>query len=180
MLRRLLLGTLMVMACALFTASRAKADAIDNFTFKTGADTYTWMLPASPVLAPDAFSDGIAFGLTNVAYSLNGTARTPAEFDFFSLDNGGGFDLLLGDFSMPLNEFGLQAYKGMEGTPTFLPGTYLFLDPDNLALGSLKISAVSTPEPGVLVLTGFGLLTLIGMATRKKRGAEAVQLAGAC
>src|SRR5580700_4614421 len=97
MLRRFLMGTLMVMACALFTASRAKADAIDHFTFKTGSDVYTWILPASPVITPGNFSDDTAFTKMDVAYDLNRVLQTPAEFDFFARRDGGGFELLLPD-----------------------------------------------------------------------------------
>jgi hypothetical protein len=177
MYRRFLIGSLMVMACALFTAGRANADAIDNFTFTGGSNTYTWSLPSSPVVAADNFADGIGFVMGDVAYALNGVAQAPGEFDFYSILDFGGFDTILADESMPLNEFGLQIYR--VGAPTFLPGTYHFLGSDAPS-GTLTIASVSAPEPGSLALTGLGVLVLFGLAARRKRTVMPTQLRAAC
>jgi hypothetical protein len=177
MLRRTLIGSLLVAVLALFSATRAKAD-----------DVFTWTLPASPTIGSGDFMTGNSFTIMGVPLSENGAPVGDFVFDFYNSNGGGGFDAFLMGSATILNEFGPQVYTGptgnQEGTPTFVPGTYKpFSGTGTLSnglTGTLVITSTvgagdsfkytlskSVPEPSALLLLGSGLLSLIGLARKR-------------
>jgi hypothetical protein len=175
-MRRLILSSLLMAVLGLFAATRAQADGspstpMDVFTYTNSAGTYVWELPASP--PPDFSMDGVLFEIDNVQYTLGTMMQPPAIFDFFSADLGGGFQISLSTNDVIVDAFGMQLYMNGEDMPTFLTGKFTLQDgsadgPD----ATLKIAAAEqgVPEPSALLLTGTGMLVLLGL-TRKKLAA---------
>src|SRR6266481_4335994 len=148
-MRRYLITSCFVLAVfALFSATQAQADTIDNFTYQDGGNTFAWQLPSSPTITPANFLPGLAFVITDVSYSENDIPQNPASLIFSSDAGGGGFFLF--DTFQGILSFGSQIYSGTEDTPTFLEGTY------------------SVPEPSSLMLLGMGMLALLGLALKKR------------
>lgn len=167
MTRRILGVCFLIAIFGVLSASSAKAD--DIFTYQFGGNSFTWDLPASPIIVPpDSFTPGMFFELVGVPFSENGGPQTQGTLDFYQApDNGGGFELFPKGNSTPiLNTFGPQLYTGGEGSPTFLLGKFELNNnrPDG-ALGTLVIS--STPEPSSLLLLGSGALALLGFARKR-------------
>lgn len=154
----------------LSSATTLRADSIDQFTYTSGGNTFSWQLPASPTVSDS--SAGQYFEVSNVAYSLNGGAPVMGTFDFYSLSTGGGFDMYSGAMStLWISAFGLQVYSGNENSPLFIPGTYTFLDFSKGILpskGTLTIKTVSVPEPSAALLLLAGLAGL-GLALKMKK-----------
>jgi len=134
------------------SASRAKADAEDVFTYTSYVgNVFIWDLPSSPIPSSYVLLD--AFTIDDVPFSENGVPQTSGSFVFFSYP---AYD---GGFTAPdMSPSGIQLYSGSEEAPTFLPGTYMF----PLDEGTLVIAA--TPEPSSLLLFGTGLLALLGLS----------------
>jgi len=168
-MRRYLITSCFVLAVfALFSATQAQADTIDNFTYEEGDSTFTWQLPSSPTLLPANFLPGLAFVITDVTYSENDIPQNPASLIFSSDAGGGGFFLF--DTFQGILSFGSQVYSGTEDTPTFLEGTYslpdIFSGSDPNGTATLTIKSV--PEPSSLMLLGTGMLALLGLALKKR------------
>jgi hypothetical protein len=179
-MRRYLIASCLVLAVfALFSATQAQADTIDNFTYQAGANTFQWQLPASPTVLASNIIPGFSFTIPNVAFSENGIVQNPADVEFFSVLNlGGGFDFKVLVFDPVTQSFfplisavGPSIYAGPESTPTFLTGTFSMTDFGNAnAVGiasTLAITSTSVPEPSSLMLLGTGMLVLLGFARKK-------------
>jgi hypothetical protein len=171
-MRRFIIGGLLIAVMGLVSASRARADGVDTFTYTFDGNTFVWQLPSSPTIGAGDFMLGVFFAILDVPYSENGVAQTPSEFDFFPFPpvDEGGFQIITPSLTSPANTFGAQLYSGMENAPTFIPGTYqLNNDSPTGPIGTLAIStsSVSVPEPSSLILLGSGLLSLLGFARKK-------------
>jgi len=168
-MRRYLITSCFVLAAfALFSATQAQADTIDNFTYQEGGNTFTWQLPSSPTISADNYLPGLAFAISDVTYSENDIPQNPASLIFSSLPDGGGFFLF--DTVQGILSFGSQLYSGTEDAPTFLEGTFSLPDyfsPDgNVIPATLTITSV--PEPSSTMLLGMGMLALFGLALKKR------------
>lgn len=155
----------------LSSASLAKADGIDNFTYTAGGNTFTWQLPSAPLPANADIYPGLGFTLNNVLVTENGGTPVLETFDFYSTWCAGGFDMNVGN-NVLANTGWQQLYQGWEGTPTFLIGTFQLTDyaanDDNFP-GTLVITNV--PEPATLGLLAVSILLLfLGFASRKVIG----------
>jgi hypothetical protein len=167
-MRRLIFGGLLIAVLGLISASRAQADGVDTFTYTFDGNTFVWQLSSPPTIG--FFVPGGSFDIFDVPYSENGVRQTPSEFDFFSMAEGGGFQIIAPGLTSPANTFGAQLYIGMENAPTFVPGPYDLNNGSSTGpLGTLviSISTVSIPEPSSLTLMGSGLLFLLGFARKK-------------
>jgi hypothetical protein len=168
MMRRLMIGALLIAILGLVSASRAQADGVDlTFNYEFAGNTFIWHLPASPgPIDPSNFT-GDMFAILSVSYIENDMPQIPTEFDFFSFGDGGGFEIIPPTLSgtPPANTFGAQLYSGTTESPTFTPGIYHLNNdtPD----GPLDTLIISTPEPSSLMLLGSGLLALLGFARKK-------------
>jgi PEP-CTERM motif len=171
MLRRTLIGCLLVAVCALISATRAKADDVDQFTYDFGGNTFTWELPTSPT--PTSFTIGVYFDIANVPYSENGVPETPGTFDFYNTSDGGGFDLYVGT-TVILNDFGDQVYSGAESAPTFLIGVPFDLNNGSPSGPMGSLSTTATPEPSSLLLLAGGLLSFLGLAWKRRIAAQSI------
>lgn len=175
-MRRLTLGCLLMAMFGLFSATRAQADGspstpMDVFTYTNSAGTYMWELPAPP--APDFSMDGVLFEFENVSYTLDNVTQPVAIFDFFVADLGGGFQISLSTDDVIVNAFGDLLYKNGEDTPTFKQGKFTLQDgsadgPDAILM--IEPESMGVPEPSGLLLTGTGMLVLLGL-TRKRLAA---------
>ncbi len=167
MQRYLITSCFVLAVLALFSATQAQADTIDNFTYQEGDNTFTWQLPSSPTLLPENFFPGSGFDITDVTYSENDILQNPAVLTFSSLPYGGFF---LWDNYQGVLSFGSQLYSGTEDAPTFLEGTYslpdIFSGSDPNGTATLTIKSV--PEPSSLMLLGMGMLALLGLALKKR------------
>ncbi len=169
-MRRYLITSCFVLAVfALFSATQAQADTIDNFTYEEGDNTFTWQLPSSPTLLPANFLPGLAFVITDVSYSENDIPQNPASLIFSSDAGRGGFFLF--DTFQGILSYGSQIYSGTEDTPTFLEGTFSLPDYFSSSDGSgipATLTIKSVPEPSSLMLLGMGMLALLGLALKKR------------
>lgn len=86
----------LAMLLTMGSAKMVKADGVDTFTYTSSGNTLTWQLPASPKPTSGHIHPGPAVVLDNVAVSENGAAPVMGSFDFYSLEDGGGFDLTIG------------------------------------------------------------------------------------
>jgi hypothetical protein len=162
----------MLAVFALFSATQAQADTMDNFTYQDGGNTFTWQLPSSPTVLPTDFLPGLAFSIQDVTYSENDIPQNPAILSFFSQPGGGGFFLF--DTFQGILSSGSQTYSGTEDAPTFLEGTYSlpdFFSGDGTATLTIK----SVPEPSSLMLLGTGMLGLLGLALKKRSHSSITQ-----
>jgi hypothetical protein len=169
-MRRYLITSCFVLAVfALFSATQAQADTIDNFTYQDAGNTFTWQLAASPTILPDNSLPGLAFVITDVSYSENDIPQNPASLIFSSLPQGGGFFLF--DTFQGILSYGSQIYSGPEDAPTFLEGTFSLPDYFSSSDGSgipATLTIKSVPEPSSLMLLGTGMLALLGLALKKR------------
>ncbi len=169
-MRRYLITSCFVLAAfALFSATQAQADTIDNFTYQEGGNTFTWQLPSSPTISADNYLPGLAFAITDVTYSENDIPQNPASLTFLSLPVGGGFFLF--DTFQGVLSFGSQIYSGTEDAPTFLTGTFSLPDYFSSTDGNgipATLTITPVPEPSSLMLLGTGMLALLGLALKKR------------
>lgn len=149
---------------ATLAANPVKADSIDQFTYQSGGNTFTWSLQSSPSIG-SGFVSGFLFTIPNVLVSENGAPAAPSRLDFFSTAAGGGFDLFFVFPSADVDAFGPQVYSGNEASPTFLLGTFAFTDfatSTGGVPGTLTISAAPEPSSVLMLLTGALWLVLVG------------------
>jgi PEP-CTERM motif len=174
MLRRTLIASALLILPGLMSATRVNADEL-AFSYGLNGTTFAWQLPASPVIGPGDYVLGTLFDISDVPFSENGVPQGAGFFDFYNLSDGGGFDLIVGGVPI-LNEYGQQIYTGPESTPTFLVGTPVNLNDGKSdgPTGGLTTKTVSTPEPSSLLLLGGGLLSLIGLAWKRRVAAQSV------
>ena len=169
-MRRYLITSCFVLAVfALFSATQAQADTIDNFTYQDGGNTFAWQLPSTPTILPTNFLPGLAFVITDITYSENDIPQNPASLIFSSDAGGGGFFLF--DTFQGILSFGSQVYSGTEDAPTFLEGTYSLPDYFSSTDGNgvpATLTITSVPEPSSLMLLGMGMLALLGLALKKR------------
>src|SRR6267142_2213508 len=102
-MRRYLITSCFVLAVfALFSATQAQADTIDNFTYQDGGNTFAWELSSTPTILPANFLPGLAFVITDVSYSENDIPQNPASLIFSSDAGGGGLSFSPPQFNVPV------------------------------------------------------------------------------
>lgn len=156
-------------------ASSTLADSV-NFTVASTVAGQSFTLTFSE---PSTLGSLSTF--TTVDYSTLGstTACTGAEVDFYSLADGGLFDIYLNGGVDTVFEFaGEQSYSGTSAPFTLLTGIFPISFGDivengtlaDISGGTVTATAVTTatPEPATLALLGSGLFA-IGVLRRKKR-----------
>lgn len=148
---------LILLSFSLLAATQARANGIDNFVYESGSNTFTWELPANPVITPGDIYPGDAFTISDVSFFENGVAMI-GTLDFYNTAAGGGFDLWIGDGLFLSNAFGTQLYNGPDGAPLFSPGTFSFIDYGNSDCPTYgtTLQVTSTPEPATLSLLAIG------------------------
>jgi PEP-CTERM motif len=166
---------------ALFSAPNANAD--DLFSYQVGSNTYTFVVPSSPVIAPGDFVDSTLttpgyFSIPDVSYSINGEPQGVESLAFYAMNNEGGFALYV-DSMLTLNTFGPQLYTGSEDAPTFLLGDFpLNNGSQDGPLDTLTIETApgtnATPEPSSLLLLAGGLLSFLGLAWKRRIAAQSI------
>jgi len=168
--------TLSLLCFSLLSAHEARADMVD-YMWQFGGNTFTWSLPANPVILPGNSVPGLSFTITGL--SVTGVSL-PATMDFFSTAPGnapflGGFDLYTGNFNFIADTFGTQLYSGSEGAPTLKTGTFTLttigadgITPDGD--GKLTATLVSTavPEPSTILLSAVGLVIGLALTVLRK------------
>lgn len=139
-------------------AAKAKAD---TFVLTGSGTDDSFTLASSPTITS---SGSYGFYVAPVDVDENGTT-VASQITFFSSDLGGGLLLQdgLGDI---LDGFGPSLYQGANNNPTFLTGTFALSDLDSYTLTMSNTAA--TPEPSTLVLIGSGLLSVCGMAVKRR------------
>jgi hypothetical protein len=158
-IKKVLFTALVVLALSLVGAAQLRADAVVDFNYSFGGNTFSWELPVNPVVTPDNVYPGIAFTLPDVSFTENGVAMT-GTMDFFSSTSGGGFDLWSGYYFYFCNAFGPQLYTGPESSPTLLTGNFSLADAENtdyFLAGTGTLDATSVPEPSALSLLMIGM-----------------------
>ena len=176
---RKFIGIISLVAISVLSLSTVvKADGMGTFTYQSAGNTFTWQLPASPVVDGVDVFPGIAFVLNDVPVYENGGPAEMGSFMFFSTSCAGGFDLSFGDDLM-VNTGWEQLYSGPESNPTFLTGTYSLTD-DAVNISGLPGTLVvpgtpAVPEPSALVQLTIGLLALgLCSAAKRMNGATAM------
>ena len=157
------------LAILLLAAPQSRGDGVDTFTFTevAGGLVYSWTWQSLATPTPDGFGMGSDFLLSGVSadFSLDGVVLFPGwplDLSFYNSGTGELFDAG-GLFGL---EGTNQLYFGSEGSPTFLPGTYTGIDPDNTDLTGADLTAtlvISAPEPSSLLLLFSALLSIAGV-----------------
>jgi hypothetical protein len=101
--KRMYLGVLVVLAFSLASAKQLRADAVVDFNYSYGGNTFAWQLPTNPT--PDKVFPGIDFELNGVYFTENGTSMV-GNLAFWNSAQGGGFQLWTGFFDYLLNASG--------------------------------------------------------------------------
>jgi hypothetical protein len=176
MKRSVVVACLTLAVVGLFATAQAKADSIDQFTYTIGSSTYSWQLPSTSFPGWGNFNLGEFFTLNDVLYSVDGGPANHGDFDFYTDNAGGGFDLYTNSGTVKINAFGQELFSGPAFFPTFLTGTFPMLDIANNPSGqwgSLTIGPVSkAPEPSAVLFLVSGLLGL-ALVSRFRKTATA-------
>lgn len=126
---------------------------------------------------PDVISSNPTTQVTNFVYSLNGSVVTtslPGGVLFFSVADGGGFDLFppldnvsgVGDLSLVFpNDVG----TGLHLVGGVFDATLLLNDGDLPGSGAGTVNIVPSPEPPSILLLGTALLVGAGCITSTRR-----------
>jgi hypothetical protein len=163
---------------AMVTAmSPAMADTID-YTLTSGADTITFSLPQTPTpLASCAFSTD-CFSLSPVSLTVDGSAVSNGEVNFYTPTNGGGLTILEGSTLLVNNDGpgSEQLFNGALTNPTLEAFTNLQLvgtsDSSPQFNEAFLLNAVGgstttpTPEPSSVLLLLVGGSVIAGMRKR--------------
>jgi hypothetical protein len=141
---------------------------MDLFTFNSPeiSGPLTATIAASPT--PASYVPGVSFDLSSISTSFEGNTLT-GDVTFFTAGGGGGGGT---DFSGPI------LFSGLVSSPTFLLGSFDLSGvadlgnggPENVT-GTLVISQSTpgpVPEPMSLLLTGTGMLALVGIMWRRR------------
>ena len=153
---------------AALSAIPAHAATMDLFTFTSPVITgpVSATLDASPT--PISFTTGMSFTVNGTVTFEGNTFSGPVTFLNSGGASGGGTT-----FTGPV------LFSGTDANPTFLLGSFNLSGNADIGNGSVQpvsgtlvISQVTTPpipEPAPLVLTGTGILGLIGYLRRRHR-----------
>ena len=151
---------LLILSSLIFlTASVASADTILSYSLN-GPVSATFELPINPTVL--SFFDGDAFEVLPLNLIINGVASSD-HLAFFNAASGGGLEAFSCDGCADINLAGPQLYSGTEAHPTMLSLNAVAVTDFDTGEPAGTLSAVSTPEPSIAALTGFGMLA-IGLA----------------
>jgi hypothetical protein len=182
---RIVIASLAFVA-ALVTPPVAKASSISftgSGTWDQGAPTTAYSQAGATwefsFLLPDSLSSNPTTQVTDFSYSLNGTTVTtslPGGVLFYSVANGGGFDLFPtinnatnvsvlsflfpNDVGTNLNivsgifQTSIELNDGITTTDGLTPGS---------GSGTVTIASAATPEPPTIILLGTALLFSAGL-----------------
>lgn len=171
---KLILPAAALAVVALLSPAQTRADSIDQFTYHSGRNTFTWQLPDSPHVARGAFDVDEWFVLTPVKVFKNAAPQAAAHLVFLSAARGGGLRLILQNQYVSIGGSGPELFSGDESAPTFLPGTFALTDFTSYwgkMVGTLTIAAadlsIAAPEPSSLLLLVAALVSLALLLCRK-------------
>jgi hypothetical protein len=158
---------LLILSSLIFlTASVASADTILSYTLN-GPVSATFELPINPTVL-NFFPDD-SFEVSPLNLIINGVASSD-HLAFFNTASDGGLEAFCDD-CVDINLAGPQLYFGPEATPTMLSLNAVAVTDFDTGepAGTLSASPVSTPEPSIAALTGFGMLAIALAAGTFKR-----------
>lgn len=158
-------GLLMLATCAAYAQT-------DNFDVTTGANSFTFSLPASPTPSGTSclsFLDN--FCVTGVAVTFDGTPQTDEILFFDSTDYGGLLIYNNSSATYLLDQEGAVLFSGSDSVPTFLLGSFADDEvspyPAGQVQGDTTVNISATPEPSSLMLLGSGVLGVAGVVRRR-------------
>jgi hypothetical protein len=148
--------------------SAAKADGTngDLFYSLTGPDgaTASFYLPVNPVIPADDVDPGYAFMVTPVDLMVDGSADTTGYVTFYDITFGGGLTIDQGDVFDTINpsDSSISLFtSGTEAAPEMLDVVGpIPLDDFMTGDSGYTLTITPTPEPGVLLMIGAGVIAL--------------------
>lgn len=172
------------------TGPNANTDAVSNLQWNA-----VLTIDQTSLATVSYYATSFSFGDFNVPgdgyESFDGfTLLTDNNFNTIALVEGQGYENIsantLSNVSAGITSYSVETGTGAANSVSAVlaPGTYILdahieseaflengagdVDPFTSGYGSITINALSTPEPGSLVLLGLGALGLVGAANRKR------------
>lgn len=163
----LLMSKLLALAGATAVAlASTPAGAVPYLFTLTGTDTASFTIDSSPVPDGQYGSPFPGFYVDDVPGTYNGLTAA-VRISFYTLLGGGGFEVA----AVRLSLLGEQLFAGDTANPTFIPGTYTFVndfDRGGPVNDTLVISSPAVPEPATWAMF-VGGLAMAGRSVRRRR-----------